>query len=259
MNKGQAVECPWWGTIPQTWSRALPLAFLLLVAACGNLLQAQSAEEFTKIYDSYLAAVKTGSYEQASAFLSSEVRDSLKTPADQTEYMEMVKQMDVVHYETQYVSVAKDGQKADVDLIVTVAVPEQAQKEQKLPPTRRGEVILKFVKEGGQWKMDSPLLLGDPDQLPRPKDLDMGSRSDYAEGANTEVGGPILKAEKQTAGTVYLLRQPNQVIAVFVPAAKVSTAFVSGSVLVVHGAENKNDKLKIWAESAELYQEQDSK
>ena len=231
---------------------------LLLGLVCGDLL-AQSAEEFTKIYDSYLAAVKTGSYEQVSAFLAADVRDSLATPADQTEYMEMVKQMDVVHYDAQYVSVAKDGQKADVDLIVTVAVPEQAQKEQKLPPTRRGEMILKFVKEGGQWKMNSPLLLGDPDQLPRPKGLNMGSRSDYAEGASTEVGGPILKAEKQTAGTVYLLRQPNQVIAVFVPTAQVLSSFVPGSILVVHGAENKNDKLKIWAESAELYQEQDSK
>ena len=239
-------------------ARALLISLLLLALVCGDLL-AQSAEEFTKIYDSYLAAVKTGSYEQASAFLAADVRDSLTTPADQTEYMEMVKQTDVVQYDTQYVSVAKDGQKADVDLIVTVAVPEQAQKEQKLPPTRRGEMILKFVKEGGQWKMNSPLLLGDPDQLPRPKDLNMGSRSDYAEGASTEVGGPIVKAEKQTAGTVYLLRQPSQVIAVFVPAAKVLSSFVPGSILVVHGAENKNDKLKIWAESAELYQEQDSK
>lgn len=236
----------------------LRLALLVVTMACCKLLPAQSAEEFTKIYDSYLAAVKTGSYDQASVYLSQDVRDSLKTPADQTEYMEMIKQLEVVHYETQYVSIAKDGQKADVDIIATVAVPEQAQKEQKLPSTRRGEMILKFVKEGGQWKMSSPLLLGDPDQLARPKDLNMGSRSDYAEGASTEVGGPILKAEKQTAGTVYLLRQPDQVIAVFVPAGKVSSSFVPGGILVVHGATNKNDKLKIWAESAELYQEQDS-
>ena len=50
-------------------AKALLISLLLLAPVCGNLL-AQSAEEFTKIYDSYLAAVKTGSYEQASAFLA---------------------------------------------------------------------------------------------------------------------------------------------------------------------------------------------
>jgi hypothetical protein len=253
-DKGQVIEYPMRSAAPLNKLRVLVTAFLFLALGCG-ILPAQSAEEFTKIYDSYLAAVKTGTYAQVSPFLSADVCDSLATPADQTEYMEMVKQMDVVHYETQYVSVAKDGQKADVDLIVTVAVPEQAQKEQKLPPTRRGEMILKFVKEGGQWKMNSPLLLGDPDQLARPKDLNMGSRSDYAEGASTEVGGPIIKAEKQTAGTVYLLRLPSQVLAVFVPAAKASASFEPGSILVVHGAANKSDKLKVWAEDASLYVE----
>ena len=41
----------------------------------------------------------------------------------------------------------------------------------------------------------------------------------------------------------------------FVLSAKVSDQFVPGSVLVVHGAENKTDKLKVWAEDAALYQE----
>lgn len=242
----------------RSWPR-LPIRCLLLVLLGGHLLVGQTAQEFTKIYDSYLAAIKTGDYSQVAPFLSADVRESLGTPADQAEYVEMLKQAEVVQYETQYVNVSQDGQKAAMDVIATMAVPEQAQKEQKLPPTRRAEILLRFVKEGGQWKMGSPTLLGDPDQLARPADLNMGSRADYAEGASTEVGGPILKMEKQAAGTVYLLRQPNQEIAVFVPAAKVSTAFVPGSILVVHGAENKTDKLKIWAENAQLYQEQDSK
>jgi len=235
--------------------RLLLTASLLLALDCSSLLLAQTAQDFTKIYDSYLAAVKTGSYSQASPLLSKEVHDQLPTPAVQAEYMEMVKQMAPIHYEVESVNVAKDGQTADVNLIVTIAVPEEIQKQEKLPPTQRAEEVLRFVKEGGQWKMGPPLLLGDPDKRERPKDFNMGYRADYADGNNTEVGGPILKVDKQAEGTVYVLRLTDQEIAVFVPAAKVSPEFVPGSILVAHGAENKNDKLKVWAVDAALYQE----
>lgn len=230
-------------------------ASLLLALGCSTLLPAQTQQDFTKIYDSYLAAVKAGSYAKASPLLSKEVHDQLPTPAVQAEYMEMVKQMSPIHYEVESVNVAKDGQSADVNLIVTIAVPEEIQKQEKLPPTQRAEEVLRFVKEGGQWKMGPPLLLGDPDKRERPKDLNMGSRADYADGNNTEVGGPILKLDKQAEGTVFVLRMTDQEIAVFVPAAQVSPDFVPGSILVAHGAENKSDKLKFWAAEATLYQE----
>jgi hypothetical protein len=241
-------------------SQRTPVLTTLLLLTLGcSLLPAQTAQDFTKIYDSYLAAVKAGSYSQASPLLSKEVRDQLPTPAAQAEYMEMVKLMVPIHYETESVNVAKDGQSADVSVIITIAVPEQFQKEQKLPPTQRAEEVLKFVREAGQWRMGPPLWRADPDKRARPKDLNMGSRADYAEGNNTEVGGAILKLDKQAAGTVFVLRLSDQEIAVFVPAAKVSPEFVPGAILVAHGAENKNDKLKVWAEDAALYQEPASK
>ena|SRR5271165_1143875 len=258
-DKAQHAECPTCSVSRRSEWRTTLIGFLLLALGCSSLLLAQTAKDFTGIYDSYLAAVKSGSYSKVSTFLSAEVRDQIKTPELQAEYMEMMKQMAPVRYETEFVNVSKDGQTADVDLIVTFAVPEQVQKEQKLPPTQRGEMSLKFVKEAGQWKMGPPLLMGDPDKRARPKDLNMGSRADYAEGANTELGGTILKTEKQSAGTVYVLRLPGEEDAVFVPSAKVSDAFVPGSILVVHGAANKTDKLKLWAEDAALYKEPDSK
>jgi hypothetical protein len=235
------------------------ITVLLLTLGCSSLLVAQTAQDFTKIYDSYLAAVKTGDYGKTSAFLSAEVRDQLKTPDDQATYMEMMKQLAPTHYETVSLTMSENGQKADVDLIVTMAVPEAVQKERNLPPTQRAEMILEFVKEAGQWKMGPPLMMGDPDKRARPKDLNMGTRADYAEGSNTEVGGPILKMEKQAAGTVYVLRMTDEEIAVFVPAAKVSDKFVPGSILVVHGGDHKTEKLKFWADDAGLYQEPPSK
>lgn len=233
----------------------LPVLLVLVALACSAPLWAQSMQDFTKIYDSYLAAVKAGSYSQASPYLSKEVRDEVPTPEAQTRYIEMVKTLVPIRYETEFLNLSKDGQSADVTIIATIAVPEEIQKQENLPPTQRTEIILKFVKVAGQWKMGPPLLLADPDKREKPKDLNMGARADYAEGANTEVGGVILRSEKQTAGTVYVLRLSDQEIAVFVPAAKVSSAFVPGSILVVHGGENKNDKLKLWAEDASLYQE----
>jgi hypothetical protein len=252
-GKSRNLACLTCGVTLRSQLRAVLIAFLLL--GCSSLLLAQAASDFTRIYDSYLEAVKSGSYSRTSAYLSAEMRDQLKTPEIQKEYMETMKLMAPIHYETEFINVSKDGQTADVDLIVTIAVPEQVQKEQKLPPTQHGEMVLKFVREGGQWKMGPPLLLGDPDKRARPKDLNMGSRADYAEGASTEVGGVVLKMEKQASGTVFVLRLPDQEIAVFVPAAKVLDGFVPGSILVVHGAENKTDKLKLWAEDAALYQE----
>jgi hypothetical protein len=232
---------------------------ILLILGCSTLLMAQTAQDFTRIYDSYLAAIKTGSYRQTSAFLSAETRGELKTGEDQATYMEMMKQMAPIRYETVSLTMSEDGKRADVDLIVTLSIPEEVQKQRNLPPTQRAETILKFVKEAGQWKMDPPLMLGDPDKRARPKDLNMGTRADYAEGSNTEVGGPILRMEKQAAGTVFVLRSIDEETAVFVPAAKVSAEFVPGRILVVHGAEHKTEKLKVWADDAALYKEPGSK
>jgi len=255
----QEVQRPSCHVCPRSSRSRRPLLLLLVALACCGPLWAQSIQDLTKIYDSYLAAVKAGSYRQASPYLSKEVRDEVPTPDAQGRYIEMVKQLVPIRYETEFVNLSKDGQAADVTIIATIPVPEEIQKQEKLPPTQRTEMILKFVKEAGQWKMGPPLLLADPDKRERPKDLNMGTRADYAEGANTEVGGVILRNEKQASGTVYVLRLSDQEIAVFVPAAKASSAFVPGSILVVHGGENKNDKLKVWAEDASLYQEKESK
>src|SRR5271165_6199640 len=122
---------------------ALLLPVLLVVIACSSLISAQTAQEFTSIYDSYLKAVKAGSYSQASAFLSAEVRNDLKTPAAQTEYIDMMKLMAPARYETEFVNVAKDGQTADVTVVETIAVPQEIQKAQNLPPTQRAEVVLR--------------------------------------------------------------------------------------------------------------------
>ncbi len=225
-----------------------------IILLFGSLLMAQTAQDFTKIYDSYLAAVKSGDFKAVSAFFSKELLDQIKTPDDQQEYMMMAKFMAPESYETLFLTMADGGRTAELQVIVTVRLPEEVQKEQDLPPLQRAELILKFVKEGSEWKWYGPTILGDPDQRARPKDLKMGARSDYNADQDMQLGGQVLRLEKQAAGTVFVLRVLDEEIAAFVPAAKVSPEFVPGAVLTLQGAEHKSEKLKFWADEAELYQ-----
>ena len=213
----------------------------------------QTMQDFTRIYDSYVAAIKKGKYRDVAAFFTQGLKKELSDPDDQQRFMTMAKFMVPAHYETLFLTLIDGGQKAELEVIITTNVPEDIQKERNLPPTERLELTLNFVKEGGQWKWDTPTILGNPDKRARPKDLKMGSRSDYKEGSNMQMGGQILRLEKQAAGTVYVIRVLDEEIAVFIPAAKVSSEFVPGGVLQLHGAEHSSDKLKFWADEASLF------
>ena len=214
----------------------------------------QTMQDFTRIYDTFLAAVKKGTFREVSAFFTQELKKEIKTSDDQQEFMMMAKYMVPVSYQPVFLSMTDEGQKAEVQAVAIMNVPEEVQKEQKLPPTQRLELILKFVREGGQWKWGGQTILGDPDQRARPKDLNMGSQSDYKGGSNMEMSGQILHVEKQAAGTVYVIRVLDEEIAAFVPAARVSNEFVPGRVLILRGAEHKSDKLKFWASEVSLDQ-----
>jgi hypothetical protein len=234
--------------IPVNMSRCIALTLLF-----GSLLMGQTMQDFTRIYDGYVAAVKQGTFRKVSAFFSQQLKKDLADPEDQERFMTMAKFMLPASYETVFFTMTNGGQKAEVQIVATINVPEDVQKEHNLPPTQHLELILNFVKEGGQWKWDGPTILGDPDRRARPKDLNMGSRSDYKD-SNAQMGGQILRMEKQAAGTVYVIRVLDEEIAAFVPAAKVSAGFVPGCVLTLSGAEHKTDKLKFWADEASLHE-----
>ncbi len=229
--------------------------FAALTLMFGSLLMGQTMQDFTRIYDAYLAAVGKGAFSEVSAFFSQDLKKQIKTADDQQEFMMMAKYVSPASYEPTFLTLTNGGQKAEVQVIATIKVPEDVRKKQNLAPTQRLELILNFVKEGGQWKWDGPTILGDPDQRARPKDLKMGVRSDYKAGSNTELGGQIQRLEKQQAGTVYLVRVLDEEIAVFVPAGKVSGDFVPGRILALRGAGHKTDKLKFWADEASLHQQ----
>jgi hypothetical protein len=115
-------------------------------------------------------------------------------------------------------------------------------------------MVVDFVQEGGQWKMGPPSFSAPPQEVTAgPKDLDMGVRADYNDGANTQVGGPIQRVEKQAAGTVYVIRVLDEEIAAFLPAKLVQPGFEAGKILVMQGASHKKEPQKFWAEEARLH------
>lgn len=233
----------------------LSFMMIALMAGAGPQVQTPTVQDFTAIYDAYLAAVKTGSYAKVSPFFSREMKSQIKSAADQKEYMMMSAMMVPAKYEPEFLTFSNNGKKADLQIIVTINVPPEVQKEQKLPPTQRQEMILSFVFEQGAWKWDTPTFLGDPDQRARPKDLNMGTRADYKDDANTSMGGQILRVEKQSAGTVYVIRVVDEEDAIFVPKGTTKEEFVAGQIISIQAAAHKSDKLKYWAEEISLYQQ----
>jgi hypothetical protein len=146
------------------------------------------------------------------------------------------------------------------------------------PPRKVRDAVV-FAEEAGVWKMGQQTLDGEPEDNARPKDLNMGQRGNYSDEANTDLRWEIQRVEKQAAGTVYVvrvvdkstpsgvqwspglqsfvytLRVLDEEDAVFVPAAHVSSDFVSSAILSCRAAKHKKDPLKYWAESVELVDE----
>lgn len=233
----------------------LNFVMLALMAGAGAKTQPPNIHDFTTLYDTYTAAVKSGSFAKVSPFFSRELRGKIKTPADQAEFMTMAKMLVPASYEPSFLTISDRGRKAELQAVLTLNVPPEVQKSENLPPTQHLEVILTFVQEQGQWKWDGPTLIGDPDQRARPKDLNMGTRADYRDSANTSLGGQILRVDKQGAGTVYVIRVLDEEIAAFVPKGIPQKEFVPGQIIQMQAAGHLTDKLKYWAEEISLYHE----
>jgi hypothetical protein len=182
--------------------------------------------------------------------------EEYKSPQEQKSFLEQVAEMTPDGYEAPVVS--PSGDKVLLRVMAKKNVPPAVQKQQKLPPVIQKPMVIEFAQEGGQWKMGPPAFSAPPQAeaaVRRPKDLKMGARTDYKEGASTQLGGPILRLEKQAAGTVYVIRMLDEEVAAFVPANLVKPAFAAGKILVMEGASHKQDSRKFWAEQAKLHEQ----
>jgi hypothetical protein len=215
----------------------------------------QSNDSFRKTFDACIAALKAKHFEEVTGLMTAEARKAINEqfpPSKHTEFFANVLETMPTSYEVESVGVSKDGKTALMLLVGMVPVPREERQSQKLPAVQKQEISVEFAKEDGVWKI-GPIQFGsDPDQRPRPKDLKMGVRGDYSEQVNTQIGGVILRMEKQEVGTVYVIRVVDEEDAVFVPAALVTSDFVTGVVICFSAAKSETDPLKYWAKSAQL-------
>jgi hypothetical protein len=229
------------------------------IAATG-LLMAQSAADLTQVFDQYLAALKANDFQRVTAVYQSLFKQQVLTEygaaGKQAIFLAAIAEMAPDSYEAATVS-PSEGQKVLLRITAKKSVPPEIQKQQNLPPVMAMPMVIEFAREGGRWKMGPPAFGESPQsgEPRRPKDLKMGARTDYKEGAASELGGPVVRAEKQAAGTVYVIRVADDEVAAFVPARLVQPVFAVGKILVMRGAAHKVDTQKFWAEDARLHQQ----
>jgi|SRR5271166_2211877 len=233
------------------------IAIVLTPAAVGQTatMPGPADDTFRKTFDALTAALKAKNFQTVTSLMTAATRKAITQdvpPSKHAAFFANALSTMPTSYDVESVSVSKDGKSATMMLVGMVPVPPDEQQSQKLPPEQKKEITVQFARETGVWKIGPIMFGGDPDQRPRPKDLNMGQRGDYSEQANTDMGGPIVRIEKQDTGTVYVIRIFDEEDAVFVPAAQVSPDFVAGAIISFHAAKNENDPLKYWAESAKL-------
>ena len=215
-----------------------------------------TGDSMRKTFDSCNDAIRSRNFQGVLAQMTAATRKQFVTliPRSQrTPFFLNAMLMVPNSYEVESVSESKDGKSASLVVVAVLPPMPPEMQDQKDPGgPRKRELTVSFAREAGMWKIASRDVGDDPDKRPRPKDLKMGQRSDYSAGANTDMGGVILRAEKQEAGTVYVIRVVDEEDAVYVQADMVSPDFVTGKVVSFHAAQNANDPLKYWAESAKL-------
>jgi hypothetical protein len=215
-----------------------------------------TTDSLRKTFDACDNAIKSKNFPGLLAQMTAATRKQFVTgipPSQRTPFFLNAMLMVPDSYEVESVRESSDGTSASLVVVAMLPPMPSEMRDQKDPGgPRKREMTVAFAKEAGLWKIASRDVGDDPDKRPRPKDLKMGQRGDYSAGANTDMGGMILRTEKQDAGTVYVIRIVDEEDAVFVPAQLVSADFVIGKVASFHAAQNANDPLKYWAESAKL-------
>jgi hypothetical protein len=237
------------------------IATVLATASFGQSAASPTptADSLRKTFDACNDAIKAKNFQGVLSQMSSATRKQIAAmipPAQHTPFFLNAMLRVPISYEVESVAPGKDGKSASLMLLAMLPpIPpdmQESEKSEAAGQPRKRELTVVFAREAGLWKISAVNTGIDPDQRPRPKDLKMGQRADYNAESNTDMGGVIQRIEKQDAGTVYVIRILDEEDAVFVPADHVSPDFVTGVVISFHAAQNQNDPLKYWAESAKL-------
>lgn len=200
-------------------SLCLIFSIVMLLGASGNAPAAQDVKEVIKVYDAYLAAVRSGNADRILGYYSAQQQKDIGksiTKKDQREdFIMMARFILPESYEVKHSVWSRDGKKANI--YIEAQLPA-------LPEFKRGrasmEAMLRFVREKSGWKLDIITPLADLGKIKRPKDLSYNKDEANLE-QKMNIGGRIVFSEYKDNYTIVMLRVMETEVAVFLPPRKV--------------------------------------
>jgi hypothetical protein len=200
-------------------SLCLIFSIVMLLGTSGSALAAQDTKEVMKVYDAYLAAVKSGNADRILGYYSAQQQQDIGksiTKKDQRkDFIMMARFILPESYEVKHSVWSRDGKKANI--YIEAQLPA-------LPEFNRGrtsmEAMLRFVKENSGWKIDIITPLADLGKIRRSKDLSYNEDEANRE-QKMNIGGRIVFSEYKDNYTIAMLRVMETEVAVFLPPRKV--------------------------------------
>lgn len=242
-------------------SLCLIFSIVMLLGTSGNALAAQDLKEVMKVYDSYLAAVKTGKADKILVYYSAQqqkdIRKSITKKDQREDFIMMARFMLPESYEAKHSVWSKDDKKATIYIEAQLpAIPEFNRDRASM------EAMIRFVNEKSGWKLDVITPLMDLGKIRRPSDLSY-NKDEANREREMNIGGRIVSVEYKDNYTIVMLRVMEQEVAVFLPPRKV---LLEAGVLLdelkpwklreFDGNPHKSDDLKFFATGGKAIEEE---
>jgi len=150
-------------------------------------------------------------------------------------------------YEVQHIAWSKRGERATLYLLSKFSAMPEINR-----PTVRMEEAVYFIRERGAWKIESTMLLVDPDTIKRPQDLTF-NREDVDRERDADISGRIVRTEFMKDHTLVIVRVRDEEHAVFLPPAEALLEagvpldeLKPWSLYEFWGSPHKSDRLKFF-------------
>jgi hypothetical protein len=193
---------------------------VLFITAFTNVGFAADDKELTKIYDAYNIAAKGGDVDgmlaMRTAAAEKEVRGQIQKPENRDYFVMINRAQAPESYDVEHVEWSK--KKDAADLYLMCQLPEMREIKRKRTSI---EVLVTLKKEGGKWKLDHFMPLGEPSQIKRPKDLSYNKADANQDVTSASVAGRIVSITFEPDHTLIMVRVMDEEVAVFLPSKDV--------------------------------------
>jgi hypothetical protein len=236
-------------------------------SASAGPLEPALQGQLMQLFDGYNKAIAAGKVDDAVAMRSSETRKQMQEylgSADKRkELLEFAKQSIPDTVEVKHTHLAKDGTGASIIVIAKKKIPNDVPPGGPPPGTVvTAEMVLNFVKEGGNWKFADQTFGMDPAKIVRCKNEAFEPIDAYDDSKMTSMGGPIDRVAFEADYTLVVVRVVDEENCAYLPnRAVIEKAGLNPDLLVpyavveIKGFPHKSDKQKVWVDHITIREE----